>query len=73
MKDRPVVMQYVDRIRHLHVHDFDGQSDHLAFGTGEVNLQNALLFARVHDLTFVVETKTVDALRQSCQWMRENV
>ncbi|MGZ6503271.1 MAG: sugar phosphate isomerase/epimerase family protein, partial [Tumebacillaceae bacterium] len=62
MKDRPVVMQHVDRIRHLHVHDFDGQSDHLAFGTGVVNLQNTLLFARVRELTFVVETKTVDAL-----------
>ena len=66
LQDRPVMLEYASRIRHLHVHDFDGKKDHLPLGTGQVNLAETLEFARRHDLSFVIETKTAAALRQSC-------
>ena len=68
-----MIMQHASRVRHLHVHDFDGKSDHLALGTGVVDLTETLAFARAHDLTIVVETKTVDALHQSCRWLMEKL
>jgi sugar phosphate isomerase/epimerase len=72
-QDRPVILEHVSRVGHLHVHDFDGKSDHLTLGSGVVALQEHLEFARTHDLTFVIETKTADALRQSCRWLMKRL
>lgn len=71
-RDRAVMLEHVSRVRHLHVHDTNGKSDHLALGTGgEVDLAAVLAFVRERDLTFVVETKTAEALRESCRWLEQ--
>lgn len=72
-QDRPVFERHQARVGHLHIHDFDGKSDHLTLGAGVVDVKQHLAFARAHDLTFVIETKTAEALRDSCRWLQEVV
>ncbi|MGB8955413.1 MAG: hypothetical protein WCC10_08565 [Tumebacillaceae bacterium] len=47
---------------------YASKSDHLTLGTDQDDLEATLAFARAHDLSFVIETKTADALRQSCRF-----
>ncbi|HEU4962233.1 MAG TPA: TIM barrel protein, partial [Bacilli bacterium] len=71
-RDRETILRYVAHIRHLHVHQYDGRSDHLPLNMGgEVNLQETLALAQEQNLTWVLETKTEEALRQSCHWLHE--
>ena len=41
-------------------------------GTGEIDLHQRLGIAKKHDCTCVLETKTVEALKQSVKWLEEN-
>jgi sugar phosphate isomerase/epimerase len=64
-KEKEVLMRHADRIRHMHLHDYNGVSDHQVPGTGEIDIEAMLVFATNHDLTLLVETKTEDSLRKS--------
>lgn len=67
--DEPLILEHGDRICHFHFHDALSGKDHLPLGTGEIDLQKYLGLASRTDSRIVLETKTVNGLRQSVGWM----
>lgn len=63
--EREVLMRHADRVRHMHLHDYNGLSDHQIPGTGDVDIAGHLRFAKDRGLSVLVETKTVDSLKRS--------
>lgn len=68
--DRPVILRREHRLAHMHLHDAAGTKNHLALGTGELDVEGCLALAAGHRCRVVLETKTVDGLRQSVEWLR---
>lgn len=54
-----------DRIAHIHLHDFDGKSDHQVLFTGNVNIETVLEFAEERKIPTVIEVKTAVSLKES--------
>lgn len=69
--DGRLLTQYQSRIAHVHLHDFDGVSDHQPLFTGTVDLMEPILLAQQEELRVCIEVKTEDALRQSVEALRE--
>ena len=68
--DEPFLMAHENRLQHFHIHDALGKRNHLTLGTGEIDLKQRLSLAEKHRCRCVVETKTIAALRQSVQWLK---
>lgn len=68
--DEPFLMEHEERLCHFHIHDCFGKKDHMALGTGEIDLLQRLELAQKHDCRCVVETKTARALQESVKWLR---
>ena len=66
-------MQHKDQLRHFHIHDSAAQKDHMTLGTGEIDLKSRIGIAKKHNCRCVIETKTVEALKDSVLWLRENL
>lgn len=73
--DVPFILKYKNKISHFHIHDGieSPQRDHLALGDGEINLIERLDMAKVCNGRCVLETKTIDALKRSVAWMKQNI
>lgn len=70
--DENWLLAHQDRLRHFHIHDSrDGHKDHLALGTGELDVKRYLNLARDLGCTVVLEVKTVDGLGESVNWMKQ--
>ena len=72
-KDVPFLMKHQDRLIHFHIHDGKETppKNHLALGDGEIDLQARLSLARDRNARCVLETKTVEALKNSVRWLKE--
>lgn len=71
--DETWILNHCDRLRHMHMHDVHaGKKDHLALGTGELDIRKYRQIADKNDCTVVVEVKTVEGLRQSAAWLQQN-
>jgi sugar phosphate isomerase/epimerase len=64
------IMRYANRLKHLHLHDAEGNNNHLTLGTGEIDIAEKISMAVKHDCRCVVETKTADALRKSAAYIK---
>lgn len=51
---------------------FYSVKNHLALGDGEIDLAERLQLAESRHARCVLETKTIRALKQSVQWLRNN-
>ena len=73
-KDVPFILSHRDRLVHFHIHDGTEAppTNHLALGTGEIDLNARLDLAEERSARCVLETKTVQALKQSVEWLRVN-
>lgn len=73
-KDVPFLLTHRDRLIHFHIHDGaeTPPRNHLALGDGEIDLMERLRLAERRNARCVLETKTVEALRRSVQWLREH-
>ena len=60
-----IYRKYPYKVRHMHLHDYNGKSDHQPLFTGEIPLEERVKFADDNDLTVVIETKTEEALKKS--------
>lgn len=70
--DEEWILAHAHRLCHMHIHDAaEGTKDHRALGTGELDLDRWFDLARAHDCTVVLETKTVEGLRESVEWLRK--
>lgn len=70
--DEGFIMAHEKELSHFHIHDASGSRDHMTLGTGQIDLGQRLEIAKRHSCRCVVETKTVEALRESVRWLREN-
>ena len=71
-KDEAFIMKHEKQLQHFHIHDGSNKSDHMTLGTGDIDLIKRLDIAKQNNCRCVVETKTVDALRKSIQWLKAN-
>jgi sugar phosphate isomerase/epimerase len=69
--DEPAICKHISRLRHMHLHDARGKSNHLVLGEGDVDLMKYLKLAKARDCRVVIETKTAEALSRSVDWLRE--
>lgn len=61
----------IDRLCHMHLHDWCAErGDHLPLGEGGIDIEERLTIAREHGCRVVLETKTVDGVRRSTQWLK---
>lgn len=70
--DEAFILSNEQRLAHFHIHDSIKKSDHLALGSGEIDVQQRLKIAAAHNCRCVVETKTVDSLKKSVEWLKQN-
>ena len=69
--DEAFILSHADRLRHFHIHDcLEGGKDHRTLGTGVLDVKRYLALAEELGCTAVVETKTVESLQQSMEWIR---
>lgn len=68
--DEPVIMDRADRLYHLHLHDAKYNKDHLTLGKGDLEIAKYMELARDKSLSVVLETKTVESLTQSVNWLK---
>ena len=69
--DEAFILSHKDRLKHFHIHDcVEGKKDHRTLGTGVLDVERYLALAEELDCTAVVETKTVESLKQSMDWIR---
>jgi sugar phosphate isomerase/epimerase len=70
-KEKEVLMRHEDRIKHVHLHDYNGKSDHQVPGSGNIDIPAVLDFARRKDIRVLVEVKTASSLRESVKAVRK--
>lgn len=73
-RDVPFLLAHEDRLIHFHIHDGTETPprNHLALGDGDIDLLDRLALARRLGARCVLETKTVDALKRSVRWLKQN-
>lgn len=59
------MMGNLERVWHMHFHDYDGRSDHQLPFTGKVDCPRFLDLARERGMSLLVEVKTEEALRRA--------
>ena len=55
----------------MHLHDALGKKNHLALGTGEMDIGKYLCLAQEQSCRVVLETKTIEGLKASVRWVRD--
>lgn len=71
-QDEDWILSRRDRLKHMHMHDAkNGKNDHLALGEGELDIPKFLAIARDCDCSVVLETKTVEGLKKSAEWIKK--
>lgn len=71
-RDESVIQSYGKKLSHMHIHDANSNGkNHLALGTGEINLPKYLDLAENNNCRVVLETKTVDGLLKSAEWIEK--
>ena len=68
--DEKFIIKHKDRLKHIHLHDASGIKNHLPLGTGEMNIKKYINLAIEQKCSVVLETKTIDGLRQSVMWLK---
>ena len=69
--DEDFILAHKDRLKHFHIHDcLEGKKDHRTLGTGVLDVGRYLALAEALSCTAVVETKTVESLKTSMDWIR---
>ena len=66
-KDSHVFVKYPEKLVHLHLHDSNGKSCHLALGTGELDIKDKI--KRFGKETCLIEVKTIAGLRESTDYL----
>jgi sugar phosphate isomerase/epimerase len=64
-KERGTLLKHEKNLAHMHLHDYDGKTDHQVLFKGHLDIISYVQFAASHDMDVVVEVKTIDALVQS--------
>lgn len=65
LADNPFILKNLRHLRHMHLHDYTGESCHKPLFTGELDVTEALSLAEAAGAVAIVEVKTAGALRES--------
>ena len=68
--DEEFIMKHQNRLNHIHLHDAEGRKNHLALGAGEIDIEKYTNLAKEQNCRVVLETKTIDGLKQSVEWLK---
>lgn len=68
--DESYIIENKKHLCHMHMHDALGKKNHLALGSGELKLDKYLSLASEQNCRVVLETKTIEGLEKSVQWLR---
>ena len=68
--DEEFIMKHKNRLNHIHLHDALGRKNHLTLGTGEMDIGKYINLAKEQNCNVVLETKTIDGLKQSVEWLK---
>ncbi len=71
--DEPFIRKHKDKLQHMHIHDAVGKRNHLAIGAGEIDMRDKFVLAKECDCRCVLETKTIEGLKESVEKMRNIV
>ncbi len=71
--DEPFIRSHKNRLRHMHIHDALGRSNHLAIGDGEIDLKDKFALAKECDCSCVLETKTIEGLTRSVERLQSYI
>ena len=59
----------LQRIKHIHIHDFNGEKDHLPLGTGLLNVKERVNYIKENNLYAVIEVKREQELVDSVKYL----
>ena len=71
--DEEFIMKHKDHLSHIHLHDAKARKNHLALGTGEIDIKKYINLANEQNCRVVLETKTIDGLKQSVEWLNKSI
>jgi len=63
-------MKEPSKIKHMHIHDFDGKTDHSELGTGEIEITKYLEFCKENNIDAVIEVKREKELKASIEYLK---
>ena len=69
--DESFILSHADRLRHFHIHDVTAKSNHVALGTGVLDVDRYLEMADKYDCPVVIEVKESTSLRDSLDYMKK--
>lgn len=70
--DKDEILARKNRLFHMHLHDATQNNNHLPLGDGNIDIKEYLSLAKELDCRVVLETKMVDGLKKSVQWLIDN-
>lgn len=78
--DEQFILEHKSKLKHFHIHDGTLPNsvtksfgkNHLELGTGSIDLLGRLNLAKETNSRCVIETKTVEALKNSVSWLNKN-
>lgn len=72
--DVPFILSQKEKLAHFHIHDGkeNPPENHLALGDGEIDLAERLNMAKACNARCVLETKTIEALKKSVGWLKND-
>ena len=70
-REEDFMLSHLDRVWHMHFHDYDGRSDHQLPFSGLLDLPRYLRLAEGNGMSILVEVKTERAVREAVRIMRE--
>lgn len=68
--DESFILSHANRLRHFHIHDVTAKSNHVALGTGVLDVDRYLEMAKEYDCPVVIEVKESTSLRDSLDYMK---
>lgn len=71
--DEDFIMKHKARLHHIHLHDAQGRKNHLALGTGEMDIEKYINLAKEQNCRVVLETKTIAGLKQSVERLKGKI
>lgn len=72
-REKAFLLEHESKIAHMHLHDYNGDSDHQILYSGEIDIDGMLAFAEDRNLNVVIEVKTVESLRRSIDLLKKNI
>ncbi|MBQ8997492.1 MULTISPECIES: sugar phosphate isomerase/epimerase [unclassified Clostridium] len=63
----------IKKLMHMHIHDAINYKNHLPLGRGNIDIKGMINIAIKNKCTCVLETKTIEGLRQSVKYIKNYI